>query len=306
VTGRRVAWAVMLVAAVIALVADGLAGDVPLVLHAGGRTSLPVVTGAPARGDTLRAVLTRDDWALWPPIAHAPDGVRTAGAVAPLEPPSRRHVLGTDDRGRDVAARLIHGARTSLAVAAGAAALATALALSLAVIAVRAGGAVDAAVRAVCDTVAATPPILAVIAVQGLIGARGLVPVIALIALPRGADTARLVRASLRAALAMPFVEAARAAGAGPGAILVRHALPHALPVAMTAAAITAATAVLAEAALSFLGVGAPPPTASWGELLAQATANDLRWWLAVPAGAVVTAVAASLLALARPAAPAG
>jgi peptide/nickel transport system permease protein len=143
--------------------------------------------------------------------------------------------------------------------------------------------------------------VLAVIATRGLLDTRGLFAVVVLIALPRGADTARLVRAGLRAALAAPFVEAARATGAGRLRVLIGHALPQAAPAIATAAALTAATAVLAEAALGFLGVGAPPPTPSWGELLAQASANDLRWWLAVPAGALVTLVAAALLALARP-----
>ena len=262
---RRAAWAIVAIACAVALLADVLAGE--------------------------RGLL----------IGPAPDAVRSAGALEPLAPPSRDHALGTDDRGRDVAARLIHGARTSLAVAGGAAALATGLAVILALAAVRTGGAVDAAVRALCDTVAAVPPILAVIAAQGLLGARGLAPVIALIAIPRAADTARLVRASLRATLAAPFVDAARAAGAGDTRLLVRHALPHARPALATAAAITAATAVLSEAALTFLGVGVAPPTSSWGDLLAQATANDLRWWLAIPAGAVVTAVAAALIELSRP-----
>jgi len=294
---RRAAVAVLAVAAGVALCADLVAGDRPLVLHRGGATD--VWPDGP-RGDALRAVLTADDWALWPPIARDPTAVRAAGAVAPLAPPSRGHLLGTDDRGRDVAARLVHGARTSLAIAAGAAAAATALALGLALLAVRAGGAVDAAVRVACDVVAAAPPLLTVIAVQGLVGARGLVPVIALLAIPRGADTARLARAGLRAALAAPWTEAARAAGAGRGRLLVRHALPHAAPALATAAAVTAATAVLAEAALTFLGVGAAPPTPSWGELLAQATAHDLGWWLALPAGIAITAVAWALLALAR------
>jgi ABC-type dipeptide/oligopeptide/nickel transport system permease subunit len=299
----RAAAAALLVAVAIAVLAGAVAGDRPLLLRRGGVLSLPVLGDGP-RGDALRATLGPDDWALWPPIAHDPAAVRSAGAVAPLAAPSAAHWLGTDDRGRDVAARLVHGTRTSVAIAAAAAALATALAALLALVAVRAGGAVDAAVRATCDVVAAAPPILTVIAVQGLLGARGLVPVIVLVAVPRAADTARLVRARLRAVLAAPFADAARAAGAGPWRVVVRHGLPHAAPALATAAAITAATAVLAEAGLAFLGVGAPPPTPSWGELLAQAGSNDLRWWLAVPAGAAATALTAALLAVARRAGP--
>jgi ABC-type dipeptide/oligopeptide/nickel transport system permease subunit len=303
VTAATAAAATLVVAIAVALLAAVVAGDRPLLLRHRGALSMPIVGGG-AGGEALRADLGADDWALWPPIAHDPDAVRTDGAVDPLAPPSARHWLGTDDRGRDVAARLVHGTRTSVVIAGAAAALATGLAVLLALLAVRAGGAVDAIVRTICDAIAAAPPVLTVIAAQGLLGSRGVAPVIVLIAIPRAADTARLVRARLRAILASPFCDAARAAGAGPAHVLVRHGLPHALPVLVTAAAVTAATAVLAEAGLAFLGVGAPAPTASWGELLAQATANDLRWWLAVPAGAAVTALTAALLAVARRAGP--
>ncbi|MCB9574134.1 MAG: hypothetical protein H6709_18780 [Kofleriaceae bacterium] len=84
------------------------------------------------------------------------------------------------------------------------------------------------------------------------------------------------------------------------------RALPAAAPVLAAATALTAATAVSVGGGAGVLGAGAPPPTPSWGELLAQATANDLRWWLAVPAGVAITTVAAALLALARPRAGAG
>jgi peptide/nickel transport system permease protein len=100
--------------------------------------------------------------------------------------------------------------------------------------------------------------------------------------------------------MAEPFVTAARAAGAGPWRILLRHALPHAASTLAAAAAITAATTVLSEAALSFLGLGAVPPTPSWGELLAQASQHELRGWLTWPAGLLITASAAALLRLAR------
>jgi len=230
-----------------------------------------------------------------------PVEVRTGGELALLEPPSDAHLLGTDDRGRDVAARLAHGTRTTARVAAGAAALALALALLLGLAAVRVGGAVGRAVLVGCDAIAAAPPILTVIAAQGLIGVRGLIPVIVLIAVPRAADTARLAAAGLRRALAEPFAEAARAAGASPTRVLVRHALPQLAPMLAAATALTAATAVLTEFALAFLGAGAPPPTPSWGELLAQATANDLRWWLAWPAGIAITLASWALLTLARP-----
>jgi peptide/nickel transport system permease protein len=291
-----IAWIALLV--VVALFADYIASDLPLVYSRhGDRTWLP--SHGP-RGDALRETLGADDWALWPPIAASPIDVRTAGELRPLTAPSHAHHLGTDDRGRDVAARLVHGARTSLTAAAIAAALATLLALAFALLAVRAGGAIEASLLAVSDVVAAAPALLGAIAIGGLTGARGVAAIALFVAVPRAADTARLVAASLTSTLAEPFVAAARAAGASPARILLRHALPHAAPVIAAAAAITAATTVLAEAALSFLGLGAPPPTPSWGELLQQASQHDLRWWLSLPAGALTTLTSLAFLRFSR------
>ena len=163
----------------------------------------------------------------------------------------------------------------------------------------RAGATARAVGTAGVDAIASAPALLVALAAGALVGAHDAWALGLLVAVPRGADTARLVAARLEAELAAPYVEAARAVGASPWAILVRHALPAARATVATAAAITAATAVLSEAALSFLGLGPPPPTPSWGELLAQATQHDLRWWLSLPAGATVTATAAALFALA-------
>ncbi len=281
--------------------ADCVAAARPLVVEQGGqRTWFANLRGTGPAGDALRARLGPADWALWPPIAADPIDVRSTGQLAPLAPPSAAHRLGTDDRGRDVAARLVHGARTSLVTATVAAGLALVLALVLGLIAVRAGGVVLSAISAGADVLATAPAVLGAIAVQGLTGARGLGALALLVAVPRGADTARLVIASLRATLAEPYADAARAIGASPLRVLIRHALPHALPVLAAATAITAATAILAEAALTFLGLGAPPPTPSWGELLAQASQHELRAWLSIPAGVAVTLTTAALLRLAR------
>ncbi len=297
---RRAAWIVMVALLGVAVLADFLAADRPIVMHAHGETSwLLNLDDAEPRGDRLRATLGDDDWAIWPLVAFDPVEVRTDGALAILAAPSSRHPLGTDDRGRDVAARLVHGTRTSAWIAGGAAALALALGVLLALAAVQLP--VGRAILVGCDALAAAPPVLTVIAAQGLVGARGLFPVIVLIAVPRAADTARLLAAELRRQLALPFAEAARAAGASPLRVAVRHALPQAAPLLAAATALTAATAVLSEAGLAFLGMASPPPTPSWGDLLAQATANDLRWWLAIPAGAAITLATWALLTLAQP-----
>ena len=299
--GRALAWLWLGLCAALALGADCVAADRPLLFARGGeRTWLANLDDDRPRGDAIRASLGPDDWAIWPPIAHDPIEVRTAGALLPLAAPSAIHHLGTDDRGRDVAARLIHGARASLGAAAIAAVIALALALALALLAVLRGGAIRAAILAGADVVATAPSVLVVIAVGGLTGLRGTGAIAILVAVPRAADSARLLIAELEALLARPFAEAARALGASPTRVVVRHALPSAWPLLATATALTAASAVLAEAALTFLGLGVPPPTPSWGELLAQASQHDLRWWLSLPAGLAITLTAAALLRLAR------
>jgi len=298
---RRVAVGWLVAVGLVAVGADGLASDRAIVAWRGGALDWR----PDPRGEALRAQLTDHDWAVWPPIDADPLEVRTGGRLEPLRPPSAAHRLGTDDRGRDVAARWIHGARTTTLVAALAALVGLGFGLALALAAAALGSAgrlgrgARSALVAIADALASAPALLVSLAAAALVGVRGAVAIAVLVAIPRGADTARLALAQLEAALAEPYADAARALGASRARRLLHHALPAALPTVAAATAITAATAVLAEAALSFLGLGAAPPTPSWGELLAQATQHDLRWWLSVPAGVATTATAAALFMLA-------
>lgn len=302
---RRLARLAVFGALALALGADCVASDRPIVLSYDGTIYwLPNLVdydelGA-LRGDALRDRMTTDDWALWPPVRHDPVEVRTGGVIEPLAAPSPSHHLGTDDRGRDVAARFVHGARTAVTVGGWAALLSVALALALALLATGRRRA-RAAVMTTCDAVSAVPAIVVVVAAQGLIGAGGLGVVIVFIAIPRAADTARIAVAGIEQALASDYCAAARALGASPARVLLRHALPHALPQVAVAAALTAATAVLAEAALGYLGFGAAPPAASWGELLRQAQDGGFPWWLVVPPGLAIAVLAGALGALAQP-----
>ncbi len=239
------------------------------------------------------ALVETDEWSLYAPIRADPSDVRFDGEIEVLRSPSRKHVLGTDDRGRDVAARLVHGARATLAVAFFAALLATFLAVLLGLLACLQPW-MDRVVLLACDALAAVPALLLVLLVRGLAGG-GVIALVVLISLPRAASTARLVRERLRHALARPYCDAAAALGLSRGQILVRHALPAAFPQLRTAAGLTAATAVLSEVALSFLGLGLASGTPSWGELLRAAHENQMAWWLLVPAGLCTTALAYAL-----------
>ncbi len=239
-------------------------------------------------------LLETESWTVWAPIRADPEAVRTDGKIAVLRPPSGAHLLGTDDRGRDVASRLVHGSRPTLLIAACSAALASVLATLLALLASWRPW-FDWLVLTVCDVVAAVPVLLLVLLVQGLTGGGGMFALIVLISVPRAAGTARLVRERLHSALSMPYCEAASALGLGKLRVLLRHALPASFSQVKTAAALTASTAVLSEVALSFLGLGLAADTPSWGELMRQAHENQLAWWLLLPAGLASTGLAWSL-----------
>lgn len=289
---RSVARGILTVFVFVALFADCLAGDSPILMSKDGE--LHVLSGASAadgvlelRGQELSQALERDDWALWPALRWGPSGVRSFGQVEVLEEPSSVHWLGTDDRGRDVASRLVHGARLSMRLAVGCALLSCLLGALLALAAASRSW-LDSVVLSTCDAIAAVPPLLAVLVVGGLVGGQSLWALLVLIAIPRSAVTARVVRDGLHSALAQPFCESARAVGCSHARLLLRHALPQCGRQLRVAASLTASTAVLAEVALSFLGLtaGADP---SWGELLRQAHENGLLWWLLVPAGVLTS-----------------
>jgi peptide/nickel transport system permease protein len=204
--------------------------------------------------------------------------------LARLEPPSALHPLGTDELGRDVLLRLLHGGRVSLAVGLGGALLAAIIGTVIGLVAGYAGGAVDAVLMRLTDAVIALPllPILIVLAAVDL-GKLGLptgagtgelasvVRIVVIVALFGWTTTARLVRASVLSLRTREFVHAARALGAGPARILGRHILPNAVAPLIVATTLSIGNVILAESVLSFLGLGVQPPLPSWGNMLTGA-----------------------------------
>ncbi|MCX7932167.1 MAG: ABC transporter permease, partial [Rhodovarius sp.] len=196
-------------------------------------------------------------------------------------PPSATHPLGTDELGRDVALRLLWGARVSLAVGLLSALIAAAVGTLAGLVAAWRGGLWDGLLMRLADALLALPalPLLIILsaldpAAIGLPRGQAMADVlrIALILAAFGwMGVARLARAAALTVLAMEFVRAARALGVGEGRLLLRHVLPAlASPVAV-ATALAVAGAILAESALSFLGLGIAPPAPSWGNMLAHA-----------------------------------
>ena len=223
-------------------------------------------------------------------MPYGPEEQHPGGVTEVLAAPSAAHWLGTDDRGRDVATRLVHGTRVALVV--GPLAVAIYLFIGLAVgLCAAIGRRVDFAVGRVVEIGLLFPTLLLLLAIQGVTSSTSLAEVALAIAVTQWPYVARLTRAEALRVATSPHVEAARALGAGRVRILGVHILPLAATPALTAAAFGIGNAVLFETALTFLGFGVPPPTASWGELLAQAQASGLRWWLLVPPTVAVAAL---------------
>jgi peptide/nickel transport system permease protein len=192
-----------------------------------------------------------------------------------LAAPSRLHWLGTDELGRDILSRVIFGARLSLAVAVSVVSLSLTLGLILGGIAGYYGRWIDVAITTfLMNAFLSLPGILLAIAFVAFLGP-GMINLILALSIGGWVGYARLVRAQVLAVREREFVEAARALGASDLRIFVRHILPNILQPLTVQAAIGMAGAVLAEATLSFLGLGVPPPTASWGSML-----NDARPFL--------------------------
>ena len=205
-----------------------------------------------------------------------------------LRPPGPQHLFGTDDLGRDVLSGVIYGTRTSLIVGFAAAGLATLVALLVGGAAALRGGGLDHLLMRGTEFVQALPRFFLIVLIVSLFGSIHSV-IVLVIGLTTWPSTARVFRAQVLTVLARDFVIAARAAGASDTSILVRHVLPHARSVIAADASYTVGGAILAEAGLSFLGLG-DPTVISWGALLGGAQ-HFVReaWWMAVFPGVAIT-----------------
>jgi len=207
----------------------------------------------------------------------------------PSQPPSFAHPLGTDPYSRDVLSRLLYGGRISLAVGLGAVLLAMSFGIAIGAVAGFIGGAVDAVLMRFVDAALSIPRLLVLILVASLWGSLGLVPLTLLMAGTGWFAVSRLVRAETLALREREFIVAARALGASPMRILVRHVLPNVAAPALVAAALGIANVILLEAGLSYLGIGVRPPTASWGAIIQDGAerVSDL-WWLTLFPGLAI------------------
>ena len=212
---------------------------------------------------------------------------------ARLHPPSRAHWFGTDELGRDIFSRIIYGARISMLVGSCVVAASLVIGLIIGSIAGYYGGAIDRFVNIILmNAFLSFPGILIAIAFVAFRGP-GIFNLVLALSLGGWVGYARLVRGQVLAAREREFVEAARALGASDLRIIVRHILPNIIQPVIVQAAIGMAGAILAEATMSFLGLGVPPPTASWGTMLNDGRAHlfDAPHLVLFPALAVMLAV---------------
>lgn len=210
-----------------------------------------------------------------------------------LSPPSQAHWLGTDELGRDILSRVIYGARISMLVGSCVVVASLLLGLIIGSIAGYYGGAIDRFVNVVLmNAFLSFPGILIAIAFVAFRGP-GIFNLVIALSLGGWVGYARLVRGQVLSAREREFVEAARALGASDLRIVVRHILPNIIQPVIVQAAIGMAGAILAEATMSFLGLGVPPPTASWGAMLNDGRAHlfDSPHLVLFPALAVMLAV---------------
>ncbi len=205
-----------------------------------------------------------------------------------LDPPSRMHPLGTDQLGRDVLSRMLHGARVSLAVGFVSVGIATMIGTLLGTAAGYHGGLIDAAIMRLVDLVLVFPRFFLLLAVLAFIRP-SIWTIMAVIGLTGWMGVARLVRAEFLSLKEREFVVWSQSIGATAFRIIWRHILPNAMAPVLVAMTLGIPAAILTESGLSFLGLGVQPPYATWGNILNEGKdAIEIAWWLSMYPGLAI------------------
>lgn len=213
-------------------------------------------------------------------------------------PPSLQHPLGTDNKGRDVLSRILYGARISLSVSIAATIVSMTIGLSLGLISGYIGGKVDSAITMLIDIVLAFPSLLLAIGISAVLPP-GLYTVIIALGIVGWASFARLMRGTVLTIKGLPYIEAAKALGCSNFRVALRHILPNAIPIAIVVSSLRLGGFILAEASLSFLGLGAQPPTPTWGSMISTGRGYIISapWMVLAPGLAIaVTTVSFNIL----------
>jgi peptide/nickel transport system permease protein len=297
----RLARMVLTFIVLVAVFADFFASELPVACRVGGRVYvLPNVTHPEALAGTdcvrLRAEAGPGDWSFDPLVHFGPrEGALVDGAPR-VAPPGAApgHPLGTDEEGRDVFARLVHGSRASLGIGLLAALLFVGVGTVLGGLAGFYGGALDGLVARLIETLTPFPTLILVLVVQALLEHPSLESMLLAIGLTRWTEVARVVRAEVLLVSSQDYALAARALGVRPLRVLLRHVAPNAAAPVLVTAAFGIAQVVLIESSLEFLHVGVPL-SVSWGEMLSEARGHPGAYWLLLFPGLAIFVVVAAL-----------
>jgi len=229
-----------------------------------------------------------------PALAPYDPTAAVAPELAEPAPPAAPFYLGTDDLGRDVLSRLLYGARISLAVGVVAMLVTMSIGTAVGLAAGYFGGAVEVALMRFTDVMLAFPGLLLAVALVAVLRP-SVWTIFVVIGLVSWTGVARVVRSETLSLRERDFVLAARAMGAGHGRILWRHVVPNVAPTLVVIAALSTSGTILLDAGLSFLGIGVPPPTPTWGRMIQEASSyyRVAPWLMLFPGLAVLYAVLA-------------
>lgn len=301
---RRAVWSgrILVVLCVLCMAADILATDRPLLVRYQGEFYVPILRSYPEtifggflptetdfHDPWIQRHIAAYGWILWPPIPFGPRTIDFSLHAPVPTPPCWQHIFGTDDVGRDVAARMLHGMRISLAFAAAVAAASVAVGVAVGATQGYYGGLVDLLGQRLLEIWAGIPGLFVLILLASVVEPNfwWLLAVTMLFSWMSLVDP---VRAEFLRGRTLDYVRAAHAMGVSHGRIMLRHILPNAMVAALTFLPFVASGAITTLTSLDFLGFGLPPGSPSLGELLAQGKNNLQAPWLGLAAfGALAT-----------------
>jgi len=228
-------------------------------------------------------------------ISYDPDAINLDSIS---QAPSAQHLLGTDNKGRDILARILHGGKISIGISLLASLVSMTFGLAVGLFSGYAGGKIDTALMSLVDLILSFPAFLLAIGISIVLPA-GIYTVMVALSVVGWASFARLIRGHVLSLKESSFVEAARALGCNNSRVIFVHLLPQCIPLALVMAGLKAGGYILTEAGLSFLGLGAQPPTATWGSMISASRVfiNSAPWMVFFPGVMIaVTAVCFNLL----------
>lgn len=276
----------------VAIFAGLLANDKPILFFSHGNVYFPIFSGADKIGPFVWKDLKKNN----PFIYQHVTGKEEAAVIWPLvkysateynlleylSPPDVKHWFGTDDSGRDVLSRMIHGAPISLSVGFVAVGIALIIGVFLGALAGYFGGWTDIVISRAIEIMLTIPTFFLIIAIIAFLPP-SIYNIMVVIGLTGWTGPARFIRAEFLKLKQLDFITALRALGASHSRIIFMHMLPNAMAPVLVSAVFGIAGAILTESSLSFLGFGVPPPTPSWGDILSQSRDYiEFAWWLTV------------------------